>query len=146
MAKEVPLAAAEEAAEGALLYFIEPDFADVSSDYRALWGASNLRSANLRREQKQVQEIYDLSGVLLFRDFVSTTSNGLELRTRTAATSSLSSPVVSVGINQPLDLDARIKVARQHATREGFQPVEGSQGVVCYSYPKLGLLCRDDKT
>ena len=147
MANEIPLAAAEEAAEGALLYFIEPDFVDVSPDYRSLWGSSNLRgSSNLLREQNQVQEIYDINGVMLFRDFVSTTSNGLELRTRTAATALLTSPVVSVGINQPLNLDNRIKVAREHAAREGLQPVEGSQSVVCYSYPKLGLLCRDDKT
>jgi hypothetical protein len=87
-------------------------------------------------------DIYDISGRLLFRDWVTTLTGGKELRARTVATKHLSVPVPTVGINQPWPITDWLERAHRVAVLHELIPVDGLAQLVCYSYPKLGLMCR----
>jgi hypothetical protein len=93
-------------------------------------------------DDEVVQQIYDYKGRLLFRDFVAKHSDG-EVRIRTAANEALGVPVISLGINAPLPIDEWTSACRELALSKALQPVDGPEGLICYSYPKLGLLCKD---
>jgi hypothetical protein len=93
-------------------------------------------------------ELYDVDARLLFRDFTAQFKDQdnevMELRVRTAASDGLGVPVISIGVNEPLPIENWIKKARAIATKRKLDPIKGPRGIVCYSYPKLGLLCRDN--
>lgn len=87
-------------------------------------------------------DIYDIHGKLLFRDKSLPQSEvGMEFRVRTAADDTLQAPVWSVGSGPILDIASALNSARLKAVGLGLVPVAGPEALVCYSYPKLGLLC-----
>jgi hypothetical protein len=92
---------------------------------------------------ESVTQIYDVSGRLLFRDFTAQTVAGTELRVRTTANKLLGAPVFSIGANAPLHINEAVARASEAARKGGLVPAELPKGIICYSYPKLGLLCRD---
>lgn len=96
-------------------------------------------------EVESVVPIYDVSGRLLFRDFIAQRTDGIELRVRTAADKRLGAPVFSVGANAPLHIYEAVARANEVAQKVGVTPADPPEAIVCYSYPKLGLLCRDAK-
>ena len=95
------------------------------------------------QRKEDMLPIYDVSGQLLFRDFTTRLADGSELRARTAANKLLGAPVFSVGTNAPLDVAEAVAHAKDVAQKQALTPVDLPKGIVCYSYPKLGLLCRN---
>lgn len=87
-------------------------------------------------------DIYDIDKKLLFRDKTITLTNNTKLRVRTAASDLLGSPVWSASVGPYLDIQTAIPKAIEVALKSSLVPTEGAQSLVCYSYPKLGLLCR----
>ena len=86
------------------------------------------------------EEIYDLNGSLLFREFVFPLDGGVEVRVRTGANKALGALIVSVSVAQPWDQQAAVKAAAARAAETGVgrprQPVQ----VICYAYPRLGIV------
>jgi hypothetical protein len=87
------------------------------------------------------RELYDVSGKLVFRDYTATLSDGSQLLMRVSGNRGMGPPVWSVGINKKFDVDLAIVEATKVAERLRLRPREGKKSLVCYSYPKLGLLC-----
>jgi hypothetical protein len=87
-------------------------------------------------------DLYDIEGRLLFRDFVAPVRGDRELRVRTAANALLGWPLISVEVGRPLPIAAWIAEAADFAQQNNLVPLEGPERLVCYSYPKFGLLCR----
>lgn len=86
------------------------------------------------------EEIFDLQGNLLFRDFVFALEPGRELRVRTGANRALGVLIVSVSLGEPLNRAQLIEAALAAASSAGAgQPIEPRR-VVCYGYPRLGIL------
>lgn len=92
------------------------------------------------------RKIYDVDGVLLFRDQIINLGSGNELRVRTAASDLLRTPVWSVKAGPALDVEGLMAGALAALQKTpDLEPllVDGEEDVriVCYSYPKLGILC-----
>ena len=87
------------------------------------------------------RDIYDIHGQMLFRDKTRLLGNGTELRFRTAASPRLITPVWQAGIGPPREINRWMEKAKRIAGGKGLRPVEGGRSLVCYCYPKLGLLC-----
>jgi len=86
-------------------------------------------------------DIYDIKGRLLFKDKMLSLVGGLQIRMRMAATTILGAPTWSAGVGPTFDISRAIQKAEQLAADHDLTPVAGAQALVCYSYPKLGLLC-----
>jgi len=110
--------------------------------YRAAWSMERVADAGAPPAWEET-ELYDIRGKLLFRDQVMGLQDGGELRARTAADQQLGAPVWSVGLGAALDVQGMKKAALKAAPAMKLKPVPGKKSLVCYSYPKLGLLCRD---
>jgi hypothetical protein len=92
-------------------------------------------------------DIYDVNGILTFRDKTLTLLDGTATRVRTSANHTLPCPVWSIAMGNSLDIAESALQARMVALRNDLTPIPGNKALVCYSYPKLGLLCkRDDPT
>ena len=96
------------------------------------------------------RRIYDIHGLLLFYDQTLPLKGGNELRVRTAASDLLRSPVWSVRAGPVMNLDGLIKKAValiQHTP--DLEPVmvdhESTVRLICYNYPKLGIMCFSPK-
>lgn len=99
-------------------------------------------SVQPERVEEDSTPIYDIHGRMLFWDF--TTPIGQEeLRVRSAANEVLGTPVFSLSVQKPFPIAQWLKEAEQKARSSNLMPVPGAQALVCYSYPKLGLLCLD---
>ncbi len=92
------------------------------------------------------RDIYDVDHLLLFRDQTIDLGSGFEWRVRIAASDLLRTPVWSVEVGPALNVEALMAeaLAELH-NKTDFEPllVNGEEDVrlVCYSYPKLGILC-----
>lgn len=91
------------------------------------------------------RDIYDFVGRLVFRDLTIDLGSGNEWRVRTAASEWLRSPVWSLKAGRTLNVKSLMKKALvQIKSKPDLKPliVEGEESVrlVCYSYPKLGIL------
>ncbi len=84
--------------------------------------------------------IHDLNGEALFHDFKLSGPGGAAGTIRTAATSALGAPVVSVSAGDPgwsEQTALRLATERLHA-KTPKATVKGSK-LVCYAYPKIGI-------
>jgi hypothetical protein len=88
------------------------------------------------------REIYDLDGRLVYRDFTMALEDGSELRVRTSPARALAPDVVSLAATPPLRIGERLEQARAFANDAKLEEV-AQASLVCYAYPKLGLLCRE---
>jgi hypothetical protein len=90
------------------------------------------------------RDIYDVDDRLLFRDQMIDLGDGNVWRVRTAASDLLRTPVWSVYAG-PCDVEARMEKALTEL-RGDLEPVivdgEKKPKLVCYGYPKLGILAR----
>jgi hypothetical protein len=98
----------------------------------------------------KTRPIYDIDGVLLFRDQTLALGPGQELRVRTAASELLRSPVWSVRAGAAVNIDGLISKALSVVQAKGdLVPEmigdEKTPRLICYAYPKLGILCRSKK-
>ena len=92
------------------------------------------------------RRIYDVHGLLLFYDHTLPLIEGNELRVRAAASSLLRTPIWSVRAGPAINIDGLIQKAVSVARdKYEYEPVmlEGDLTVrlICYGYPKLGILC-----
>lgn len=90
------------------------------------------------------RDIYDVDDRLLFRDQMIDLGDGNVWRVRTAASDLLRTPVWSVYAG-PCDVEARIeKALAELRTKTDWEPLiadgEKDPRLVCYGYPKLGIL------
>ena len=101
---------------------------------------------------ENVRSVFDVKGRVLFYELtVGGIAGNRELRVRVAANFALGVPVVSIGVNAPLPIDQWIDLARATAKVNQLTPIdEGCKypvgqnpAIVCYSFPLLGLLCRN---
>jgi hypothetical protein len=95
----------------------------------------------------RTRPIYDVDGELLFRDQTLSLGRGRELRVRTAANELLHSPVWSVRAGEAVNIDGLISKALSFVRAKGdLEPEmiddEKTPRLICYGYPKLGILCR----
>ena len=96
----------------------------------------------------KTREIFDVDGKLLYRDKTISLAGATELRIRTAARDTLRTPVWSVKAGPVLNFeglrDAAVDFALNRPNGK-LTPVkvgdEPSVRLICYSYPKLGILC-----
>jgi hypothetical protein len=108
----------------------------------AAWSINNLpESGPGGWFEADPREIYDLDGRLVYRDFTMPLADGSELRARTSPALALAAEVVSLAATPPLRIDERLERARAAAKNAKLEEV-GRSSLVCYAYPKLGLLCR----
>jgi len=94
--------------------------------------------------------IYDIDGLLLFRDQTLSLGPGEELHVRTAASELLRTPVWSVRAGPAVDIDLLLNKALSIVKEtKDLEPVmvghEETPRLICYNYPKLGFLCRSKK-
>jgi hypothetical protein len=93
--------------------------------------------------------IYDIDNQLLFRDHTFSLGPGEEVHVRTAASELLRSPVWSVRAGPKVKMDQLIETVLSFIEKtEDLVPVVGHETtprLICYSYPKLGILCRSKK-
>lgn len=92
------------------------------------------------------RNIYDVDGRLLFRDQTIRLGSGNELQVRTAGSDLLRTPVWSIRAGAASDIEALIaKALSVIRRRRNLEPLlvdnEATVRLVCYSYPKLGILC-----
>jgi hypothetical protein len=87
-------------------------------------------------------DLYDTEGRLTFRDFVTPVEGGQEIRVRTVANALLGRPVISVGVGRPFPIGSWLAEAEDVSRQQNLVPLDGPERLVCYSYPKLGLLCK----
>ena len=89
---------------------------------------------------RQPEEIYDVSGNLLFRDFILSLDSANELRVRTGANKALGIVIVSLSVGPPLNRPKLVAAAVSTAQKLGLGvPLEAAR-VVCYAYPRLGIV------
>jgi hypothetical protein len=88
------------------------------------------------------QPIYDIHGNLCFRDKTLALKDGTEIRARAAASTLLGAPIWALFRSQLFNLSDAMKEASKKAAELGLVPVAGEQALVCYSFPKLGLLAK----
>ncbi len=152
----ISVAEAGSSAARTLQEFLVPDSAramgladEVGPAVQRAWSIRNLPAPKAEAEVGPATplfdgrtDIYDIRGRLLFRDFTSSLRDGQRLRVRTAAYDTLKTPVWSLGIGKPFDVDSATGKALEVASELHLKPVKGSKWLVCYSYPKLGLLCK----
>lgn len=94
--------------------------------------------------------IYDVDGLLLFRDHTLKLDSNNEIQVRTGASDLLRTPVWSVRAGRAWDIDGLVekalKVIKETADLE---PIlvdhEKTVRLICYGYPRLGILCRSHK-
>ena len=97
--------------------------------------------------QWQSRSIYDVDGRKLFRDLTIDLDSEHEIRVRVAASDLLRTPVWSISAGRKWITNARVQktlnVIRESEHLEPL-PMEGETdfSLVCYNYPKLGILCR----
>lgn len=92
------------------------------------------------------RNIYDVDGRLLFRDQTIKLGAGNELQVRTAGSDLLRTPVWSLSAGPASDIDGLIAKAlsvlrHRHDLKPLLVDNEATVRLVCYSYPKLGILC-----
>lgn len=92
-------------------------------------------------------DIYDVDGLLLFRDQALDIGSGYQLCIRVAASDLLATPVRCTTAGPQVNLKAlKERALAELLNQPDFEPIveEGEEDVriVCYSYPKLGILCR----
>jgi len=98
----------------------------------------------------RTRPIYDVDGLLLFRDHTLSLGAGEELHVRTAVSELLRTPVwfVRAGATEKTDQLINQAVSLLKATND-LEPVmighEETPRLICYGYPKLGILCRSKK-
>jgi Peptidase_C39 like family len=117
------------AVDDATLVFVLPDQA-AEDKAAALFGGEPL-------------PIFDVQGRLLFYEFVGRSGQGLEVRARAGANTLLGAPVFSVSVGAPVDMVSQAEQAAKRAAALGLRPLPLPRALVAYSYPKLGLLCKD---
>lgn len=93
----------------------------------------------------QTREIYDVDGALLFRDQILDLGGDNRIEVRTAANDLLKTPVWSVRAGERLGVAAAIDKARETINdNPDLKPVLDDPAappkLVCYAYPKLGIL------
>ena len=93
----------------------------------------------------QTREIYDVDGALLFRDQILDLGGDNRIEVRTAANDLLRTPVWSVRAGERLGVAAAIDKAREGINDDpDLKPVldnpEAPPKLICYAYPKLGIL------
>ena len=89
------------------------------------------------------RRIYDVDGVLLFWDQSIQLDDVNTLTVRTAASDLLRTPVWSVRAGKTHDFDTLIEKTRSALNDSGLKPVqedETAPRLICYAYPKLGIL------
>lgn len=90
---------------------------------------------------RQPLEIYDLNGKLLFLDYPVRRGSDMIGSVRTAASKVVGSPIVSYQIGpRPMDFSAAEKKTAALVKKEYPQAKIAAPKLVCYGYPKLGLL------
>ena len=93
----------------------------------------------------QTREIYDVDGALLFLDQILDLGGDNRIEVRTAANDLLRTPVWSVRAGETLGVGAAINKALETINdRPDLKPVqddpETPPRLICYAYPKLGIL------
>jgi hypothetical protein len=86
------------------------------------------------------EEIHDLDGNLLFRDFVFPLDSSVELRVRTGANKVLGTVIVSVSVGRPSNLAASVETVIARAAESGLGAPREPVRIVCYAYPRLGIV------
>lgn len=91
--------------------------------------------------------IYDVNGRLLFRDHTLDLDHGNEWRVRTAASDLLRTPVWSVQAGPALKVEVMVANALEELKKStDLEPIivagEDNFRILCYAYPKLGILCK----
>jgi len=120
------------------LQFFEP----VAEAGESQWSVSNLPEGGPGLFVTKPTKIFDVAGRLLFHEFQSSLNDGSQLQVRAAANRLLGAPVSSLSITEPENYAARLAAAEKVAKSKKLIPAAGAKRLVCYSYPKLGLLCR----
>ena len=116
------------------------------------WRIDNFLRSDALFLPENVRSVFDVKGRVLFYDVtVGGIAGNRELRARVAANFALGVPVFSIGVNDPLPIDQWVDSARETAKKAGLTPIDEGRkypvgqnpAIVCYSFPLLGLLCRD---
>lgn len=123
----------------ATLQFFPPTAAKVGV---SLWSLGNLPEGGPGLFVTEPTRIFDVSGRLLFHEFQSVLNDGSQVQVRAAANRLLGAPVSAISIGAPEDYVALLAAAAKVAKSKKLTPATGAKRLVCYSYPKLGLLCR----
>jgi hypothetical protein len=92
--------------------------------------------------------IYDVDGLQLFHDHTIDIDSENEIEVRVAASDWLGAPVWSVSAGRQYVDQLAYKTFEFISSRSDLEPeiVDGKKdAIVCYSYPKLGILCRFGK-
>lgn len=112
----------------------DPAFAD--------WSVDNIPEAGDNPLDADGLDIYDIFGNLMYRDHVCTLVNGKQMRVRAAADTRLAAAVPNISIvADPWPIDRWIAAASKFAEQNKLTVVAGPKKLVCYCYPKLGLMC-----
>lgn len=95
----------------------------------------------------RTRPVYDVDGELLFRDQTLSLGPGRELHVRTAASELLRTPVWSVRAGEAVNIEGLISKVLSFVNDKGdLAPImigdEKTPRLICYGYPKLGILCR----
>lgn len=97
----------------------------------------------------KTREIYDIHLDLIFRDHILDISTEEEIRVRVSANNALITPVWSVKAGVKLDFEEAKSTALAYikSNLKDLTPVklEGKVPLVCYSYPKMGVICNDER-
>ena len=93
------------------------------------------------RVQKTPVRIYDINGALLFLDYAIARGSDVFGYVRTAASQIVGAPVVAIEMGQrSWDFDAAVRRLKPRVKKE-FPGAKLSEPLlVCYSYPKLGVM------
>lgn len=140
----VPVDDARQAAERSLGWFFDAAPVEAGGPHAARWSLSNIaadRRAGAAVLAGRPTELFDVRGRLLFRDFTTRLRDGSELTVRTAAGPTVGTPVISLSVGPARPLDEWLARARATARERGYTGFDAPEALVCYSYPKLGLLC-----
>ena len=93
------------------------------------------------RLRKEPLEIHDINGTLLFLDFPVVLGGEVVGHVRTAASQVLGNPVVALEFGpRHWDFDAAVKKLAPRVRKEFAGAAIGDPLLVCYSYPKLGVM------
>ena len=101
-------------------------------------GASSWLNGRVRREPIPV---HDINGALLFLDFPVVRGNETHGHVRTAASRVLGNPVVAIEMGpRSWDFEAAARKLGPRAKKDAPGAKLGDPLLVCYSYPKLGVM------
>lgn len=141
----ITVAESQQYANSALLQFLR--VGEAGPEHLRRWSVDVLGEAGVEEAGgpefgTHIDNLYDINGRLVFRDFVTPLANGSEFRSRAAANDLMGRSVWFVSAGASLNLGAAREQAEFIASSHDLEVVTGDKALVCYAYPKIGFLCR----